>query len=272
MIRPELSVLLIAKDEAPRLAAFFGSLKGLGLRYEVLLLDSGSSDDTVAIAKSYGARVLKVPWQGFAETKNRGFKACKAPWILSLDADENPDKEMLSALGSELRRPHPAADAFSLNRLNYFLKKPVWRGGWHPDRQIRLFKKGAARFNQRLVHEGMVVEPGMRVGRLEGLLHHHSYPHLSGYLDRMNRYTTLQAEELFQKRGPRPAQAALRMLADPPLTFLKMYVMKAAYIEGKNGLFLSLLSSSSVFWKYAKYWHRSWEARGGKAGDPWILN
>ena len=251
--------------------ALFRSLEGLDLGYEVLLLDSQSTDGTQALAKAHGARVLTVKWRGFAETKNAGFAKAKAAWILSLDADENPDKELLRSLAHVVRRPLSGETVFTVNRLNYFLNRPVWRGGWHPDRQIRLFRRGHARFNERLVHEGMDAMHGAKVGDLKGLLHHHSYPDLSGYMSRLNRYTSLQAQELMEKKGARPILALLRLLADPPLTFFKIYFLKLGILEGRRGLALALLSASSTLWKYAKYWHRSWEAKGGKAGEPWIL-
>jgi len=151
---------------------------------------------------------------------------------------------------------------WSVNRLNYFLGTPVRHGGWSPDRHLRLFPKGAAIFNARLVHEGMeATQAGAVVRPLDGRLHHHSYPDLSGYLQRMNRYTSLQAEELLQGKGARPSLALARMLADPPLTFLKMYVLRRGFMDGGLGLNLALLSASSTFWKYAKWWHRSWMAR-----------
>jgi glycosyltransferase involved in cell wall biosynthesis len=269
-MKPELSILVITKNEGARMEAFFRALEPLKLRHEVLVLDSGSRDATAAICRKHGARLKQVPWRGFAATKNAGFKDCKADWILSLDADENPDKELLRCIEAALGAGNPAA--YSVNRLNYFLGRPVWRGGWHPDRQIRLFKKGCASFDSRPVHEGMVPAPGVAVQRLDGLLHHHSYPDLGGYLSRLNRYTSLQAEEWGSKHGARPALAAFRLIADPPLTFLKMYLFKLGFLEGRRGFALAALSASSTFWKYAKCWHASWKARGGSEGEPWILS
>jgi glycosyltransferase involved in cell wall biosynthesis len=269
--KPELSIVVITRDEAARMPAFFKALERLELRSEVIVLDSRSKDATLAIAKAKGAKVFQVRWKGFAATKNAGFAKAKADWILSLDADENPDKELLRSLAETVRKNRKDRDVYSVNRLNYFLGRPVWRGGWHPDRQLRLFRKGTARFDERLVHEGLEPLTGAVTGRLDGLLHHHSYPDLGGYLSRLNRYTSLQAREIFNKRGARPAWAALRMLADPPLTFFKMYVLKLGVLEGRRGLALAQLSASSTFWKYAKYWHLSWKAKGGSAGDPWVL-
>jgi glycosyltransferase involved in cell wall biosynthesis len=268
-LKPELSITVITRNEAARMPAFFEALKGLELSHEVLVFDSRSTDATASIARAHGAKVLQVQWKGFARTKNDGFKKCAADWILSLDADENPDRELLRSLTQIVREGK--AGAFEINRLNYFLERPIWKSGWHPDWQIRLFKKGCARFNERLVHEGMEAKQGVPLGRAEGLLHHHSYVDLEGYLSRLNRYTTLQAEELMAKKGPRPLLALFRLLFDPPLTFVKMYFLKLGVLEGLRGFALAALSASSTFWKYAKWWHKSWEAKGGKAGKPWIL-
>lgn len=269
-MKPKLSILVLAKDEEARLPRFFAALRPLSLPYEVVVVDSGSTDRTMAIARKEGARVLQRDWKGFADTRNEAFKDCRADFVLCLDADENPDGPLCRAIQRAVLLEPPGL--WSVNRLNYFLGKPVRHGGWYPDRHLRLFHQGEALFNERLVHEGM--EPrvsGTPVRRLEGLLHHHSYPTLSGYLERLNRYTSLQAEELFLRKGIRVTGAAMRLLADPPLTFLKMYVLKAGFLDGAVGLNLALLSASSTFWKYAKWWHRSWLERGGKPGTPWPL-
>jgi (heptosyl)LPS beta-1,4-glucosyltransferase len=269
--KPALSILVLAKDEAACLPDFFAALKPLRLAHEVVLVDTGSRDRTRTLGARLGARILRAPWEGFAATRNRAIPQCRAPWILVLDADENPDGALLAAIERAVNLE--PAGLWSVNRLNYFLGTPVRHSGWSPDRHLRLFRKGEALFNARLVHEGMeAVRPGAAVRRLDGLLHHHSYPDLSGYLQRMNRYTSLQAEELLQGKGAHPAAALVRMLADPPLTFLKMFVLRRGFMDGGLGLNLALLSASSTFWKYAKWWHRSWMAKGGKPGPPWPLS
>ena len=263
-------MLVLAKDEAARMPPFFESLRPLGLDHEVVLVDTGSRDATVALARKAKARVLKAKWEGFAATRNRAFAACRADWILVLDADENPDGGLCASIEKAVRIEPPAL--WTVNRLNYFLGEPVRHGGWHPDRQLRLFRRGTAAFNERLVHEGLEpLDPAAKVRRLDGLLHHHSYPDLGGYLTRLNRYTTLQAEELFHRKGARPNLAVARAVADPFFTFLKMYVLKRGFLDGGIGMTLAQLSASSTFWKYSKWWHRSWTARGGKAGLPWPL-
>ena len=266
---PKLTVLLLAKDESARLPAFFKSLRGLGLPYRVLVLEHGSSDGTPALARRLGADVRRQPWEGYAQTKNRGIQACRTEWVLSLDADENPDSDLCASVRRAVESPW--AEAYELCRLNHFLGRPMRHGGWHPDWQLRLFRKGSARFNRRLVHEGMeLTGPSAKAGRLSGQLLHFSYPSLNSYFERLNRYTGLQAAELFDVRGAKPEAALARMLADPPLTFLKMALLKEGFLDGAEGLVLAALSASSTFWKYAKWWHLSWKALGGKAGRPWV--
>jgi hypothetical protein len=161
---------------------------------------------------------------------------------------------------------------FYVCRLNYFLGRPMRHGGWFPDWQLRLFKKGAALFNGRIIHEGMemrALQPP--AGRLEGLLHHQSYPALSDYVQRMNHYTTLQARERMDRKGARPRQALLRLVLQPPLTFFKMAVLKGGWLDGGHGWLLAFLSASSDFWKNAKWWYLSWRALGGEDGQPWVL-
>jgi len=230
-----------------------------------VVADTGSRDDSRELSARAGARVIRARWQGFAATRNRAFAACRADWILVLDADENPDPGLLGSI--ERAVTLEPAGLWSMNRLNYFLGRPVLHSGWFPDRHIRLFPKGRARFNDRLVHEGIEsVPPGAKARRLDGILRHHSYPSLDGYLQRMNRYTSLQAQELFTRRGPRPLVAGLRMGVDPPLTFLKMYVLKCGFLDGGLGFILALLSGSSTFWKYAKWWRLSLEDRASQRG------
>jgi glycosyltransferase involved in cell wall biosynthesis len=252
--KPKLSILVLVKDEAPRLPRFFAALKPLGLPHEVLLVDSGSRDGSRALGARLGGRVLRARWEGFSTTRNRAFASCKADWILVLDADENPEPALLAAIERALTLEPPGP--WSVNRLSNFLGQAVRHSGWHPDRHLRLFPKGSARFNDRLVHEGMEsLVPGAKVRHLDGILRHDSYPDLDSYLARMNRYSTLQAEELLRRKGARPWTAGIRMFADPPLTFLKMYVLKRGFLDGSTGLVLALLSGSSTFWKYAK-WRR----------------
>ncbi len=259
-MKPQISILVLVKDEEARIPDFFDALEPFRLRHEVVVLDTGSTDRGPALARARGARVLRAPWEGFSATRNRGFERCRADWIWVLDADENPDPALLASVErAVLLEP---AGLWSVNRLAYFLGAPVRHSGWHPDRHLRLFPKGWARFNGRIIHEGMEsLRPGFPIRRLDGLLRHHSYPTLSGYLERMMRYTSLQAEELLGRKGARPGQALTRLVADPPLTFLKMFLLKRGFLDGARGLVLAALSACSTLVKYAKWWDLSVSAR-----------
>lgn len=266
--RPRLSILLLARDEAARLPIFFRALKPLRAAYEVVLLENGSRDGTPSLAKKLGARVVRTPWRGYGATKNAGQAQCRAPWVWSLDADENPDAELLRGVEAALDGP---LAVHSVNRLNYFLGQPVRHGGWSPDWHPRLFPKGKAAFDLRPVHEGLrASDRALPALRLPGTLHHHSYPDLDSYMKRLNRYTSLQAQELFERKGARPGLALTRAVCDAPLTFLKMFVLKRGFMDGTMGLHLAALSASSTFWKHAKWWHLSYRAQGGSAGRPWV--
>ncbi len=269
-VRPRLSILLLARDEAARLPAFFAALKSLRVPYEIVLLENQSVDGTPTLARRLGARVISVRWKGYGATKNAGQARCRAPWIWSLDADENPDIPMLRGVEAALESS-PAV--YSVNRLNYFLGEPVRHGGWSPDWHPRLFPKGKALFDLRPVHEGLrVTDQALPLLRLPGVLHHDSYPNLDAYMIRLNRYTGLQARELFERHGARPGLALLRAVFDAPFTFLKMFVLKRGFLDGSLGLYLAILSASSTFWKHAKWWHLSFRARGGRAGAPWVVS
>jgi glycosyltransferase involved in cell wall biosynthesis len=261
---------VITKDEAKRLPRFFDALQALApLAYEVVVLDSASQDGTAAYARKRKALVYDVVWKGYAETKNLGFARCRAPWVLSLDADEFLTPQLADSIKAAVASPAPRA--YAVGRLNHFLGQPVRHGGWYPDWHLRLFMRGAARFNGRKVHEGLVMEdPAEATGRLKGDLLHDSYPDLSGYFKRLNRYTTLQAEELFERKGARTGLALARAVADPWFVLFKMLVLKLGFLDGHLGLQLAVLSASAAFWKYAKWWHMSWASKGGSAGTPWV--
>ncbi len=268
MPKPLLSILVAAKDEESRLPALFDSLRHLKIPHEVVLLDSGSSDSTFSLARRRGARARRVAWRGYSATKNAGIALCRAQWVLSLDADEALTPELASSVEAALGAGE--FRAYRLCRLNHFLGRAMRHGGWYPDWQSRLFRRGAARFDGRRVHEALDAGSAP-VGRLKGDLLHFSYSDIRGYFERLNRYTSLQAEELLESRGARPWAAAARMLADPPLVMLKMVALKRGFLDGAHGWVLAALSASAAFWKHAKWWQRSWEARGGRPGEPWVF-
>ena len=220
---------------------------------EIVVVDSGSIDNTVEMAKSLGAKVFQEPWQGFAAQKNSAIDKASGDWILSLDADEELSPEAQTFIQQFLARPasgQPGGVLFS--RRNYFLGRWIRHGGFYPDRKLRLFRRSSGRFEDRLVHEDVVLSPGLRIEDPGGIdLIHHAYPTLTGYIEHMNRYSSLGAQMAVEKgRRSGPVDLVLR----PVATFLYNYFFRLGFLDGRKGLLLHLNHAAYVFWKYAKVW------------------
>jgi glycosyltransferase involved in cell wall biosynthesis len=223
-------------------------LRSVGWADELLVVDAGSTDRTVAIAERHGARVVRRDWPGFAAQKNFAIEQARHPWVLSLDADEwlsrSCGEEVRGALASG------AADAYALRRLTGF-SASFLRRTWSRDWQTRLFRRDAGRFEPVPVHESFRTRPGARVGRLRSPLMHVGYRTIAQYVERMNRYTDLAAGGLVL-RGER--FSVVRLLVSPPAAFVKLYLLRGGWLEGVRGLIVASGSAFYVLLKYAKLW------------------
>jgi glycosyltransferase involved in cell wall biosynthesis len=245
-----LSVVLITLNEAANLPR---TLKSVSWAQEIVVVDSGSTDETVEIARAAGAKVFQEPWKGFASQKNAAISHATCDWVLSLDADE----EVSDRLGQEIQgllATNPPCNAYKIPRLNHFLGKPLRHGGYWPDPKLRLFKRGSAKFAQRAVHE--VMETSGPQGLLRNPILHHCYPTIEEYLEHMNRYSTLSAEMLVNSgRAPRSMAALLwQSVANPVATFIYNYIFRLGFLDGPEGLLQHLNHSVYIHWKYAKAW------------------
>jgi glycosyltransferase involved in cell wall biosynthesis len=245
-----LSIVLITLNEATNLPRTLASVQGMG---EIVIVDSGSADGTLGIARAAGARVFTEPWKGFAAQKNSAIDHAAGEWILSLDADEEVSPQLAREIQALLAGEPPFA-AYRIPRLNHYLGQPLKHGGYWPDPKLRLFRRGAARFEDRPVHETMTASGP--VGQLPGHLIHHCYPTLDEYLDHMNRYSTLGAEMLVASgRAPRSLPAFLwNALLNPAATFLYNYVCRLGFLDGRAGLAQHLNHSAYIHWKFVKAW------------------
>ncbi|MCX5578107.1 glycosyltransferase family 2 protein [Kaistia terrae] len=237
-----LSAIIIAKDEARDLPACLASLAFCD---EIVVVDSGSTDDTVAIAEAKGCRVLiRTDWAGFGAQKQRALDAATGDWVLSIDADE----VIPHALAAEIRAAIEtrAAAGYRVNRLNSFLGKPLRHGGWYPDRHLRLARRDAARFTKDLVHEALVVDG--TVGDLATDMPHQSYRDLDEVLDKQHRYALSGAEQrrLNGRNGGvgKATQRAIWM-------FIRLYVVKRGFLDGREGFLAAVSNTQEVFWRYA---------------------
>jgi glycosyltransferase involved in cell wall biosynthesis len=251
-----LSVAIITQNEEANLARTLASVR---FADEVIVVDSGSTDRTVAIAQEAGCRVFTEPWQGFARQKNLAIGKCSSTWILSLDADEELSPELQQEMRALLKSSPPNM-AFRLRRRNLFLGRWMRHGGYYPDAKLRLFRRAGAhgvaplRFAERAVHETIAYD-----GPTETLRHdliHHAYPTLHGYLEHMNRYSTLGAQ-VAVKRG-KATQSWWAFLGNiilvPVFTFLWNYIFRGGFLDGREGFLLHTYHSLYTSWKYAKAW------------------
>ena len=246
-----LSVVLITLNEAANLPRTLASVRGLG---EIVVVDSGSTDATLDIARSFGARVFAEPWKGFGPQKNSAIAHATGDWILSLDADEEVSPELAREIQSILAA-QPAFNAYFIPRLNHFLGRPLRHGGYWPDPKLRLFRRGAASFSDRPVHETM--QCGEPAGRLKGHLIHHCYPTLAEYIEHMNRYSNLNAQMLVDagRAGSSWLWLFWNAFLNPAATLLYNYVFRLGLLDGREGLLQHLNHSVYIHWKFAKAWH-----------------
>jgi len=247
-----LSIVIITLNEAANLPWTLASVRGLG---EIVVVDSGSTDATVEIARQAGTRVFAEPWKGFGAQKNSAIAKTTGDWILSLDADEEVSPELAREI-TELLNGEPQFAAYRIPRLNHFLGEPLRHGGYWPDPKLRLFKRGAASFEERPVHETMrSAEP---VGQLKGHLIHHCYPTIEDYREHMGRYSSLAAEALIDsgRAGRSWPWYVWNAVLNPAATFVYNYVFRLGFLDGRAGLLQHLNHSVYIHWKYAKAWER----------------
>ncbi len=247
-----LSVVLITFNEEANLARTLASVKPLveDGHGEIIVVDSGSTDRTVEIANGFGAKVFVEAWKGFAGQKNSALDKATADWILSLDGDEEVSSRLAEEVAAVLKAPSNPG-GYLIPRQNFFLGRWIQHGGFWPDPKLRLFLKGAARFEDRAVHEDAKPIHGIP-GQLTHALLHHAYPTLSNYIEHMNRYSTLGAEMVVTKgyRG----FSAIDIVVRPIATFIYNYFFRLGFLDGREGLLLHLYHSVYVSWKYAKAW------------------
>ncbi len=248
-----LSVAVITHNEQRNVER---CLRSVAWAAERLVVDCGSTDRTVAIARSCGARVIETDWPGFVAQRNRAIAATTHRWVLLLDADE----WLTDAGADEIRRrlAAPAADGYSFNRRTAF-SGAFLRGGWSPDWQLRLFRKDRGRVAGGAVHESVRLDAGAVTARMHERLPHLSYRSISDYVARVNRYTDLATAD-----APVGNSSAdrVRLVFSPVARFLKVYLLKGGFRDGTRGWIVAWGSAFTVLLKYAK------RIEQGRATDP----
>jgi (heptosyl)LPS beta-1,4-glucosyltransferase len=266
MSRPvtSLTAIVIARNEASHIE---DCLRTLDFADERLVLDGGSDDDTVARAKRLGARVLEQPdWQGFGIQRQRAQAQARGDWLLMVDADER----VSPMLGREIRAavddtdPETSPQVYEIPRLTSVFGRFIRHGGWYPDWVARLYAREAGHYDSARVHEKLVPVPGVRVARLEQPLLHYSYTSVDQYLVKSARYAQEWAIEK-DRQGMQPTLA--QGLWHAVGCGLRMYVLRAGFLDGTEGWLLALLSAHSTFVKYASLWVRQRNPRDQAIGS-----
>lgn len=249
-----LSIVIIAHNEEANIGRTLASVQPLVAdgNAEIIVVDSVSTDRTVEISKSLGAKVFIEDWKGYAAQKNAAIDKATGDWILSLDADEEVEPELATKILVAISEQQRLA-GYWMARKNFFLGRWIKRGGFWPDWKLRLFRRGAGRFENRAVHEDIQLQ-GL-TAKLHGALLHHSYPTLADYIDHMNRYSSLGAEMVVAKTYRR--FSLYNIVLRPLATFLYNYFFRLGFLDGREGLLLHLYHAVYVSWKYAKAWERS---------------
>ena len=218
MVCLSLSVVIITMNEEANLAR---TLQSVAWADEIVVVDSGSTDRTREIAESFHAKFFVEEWKGFAAQKNFALEKASGDWVLSLDADEEVEPALADEIRSTLAA-NPSAAGFWIPRKNFFLGRWIRHGGFYPDPKLRLFRRGAGQFEDRLVHEDVQVSGP--TAKLKNHLLHHAYPTLESYLEHMNRYSSLGAEMAVARR---PARLQLPRHRHPPAPDLLLQLRPA---------------------------------------------
>jgi len=255
-----LSVCIITLNEEVNIARTLASVQGIA--DEIIVVDSGSTDATVKIAESLGARVFHEPWKGFALQKNSSLARATCDWILSLDADEEVSPELAASIKALLKSggPQPPFKGYTMPRRNLYMNHWLKRAGYYPDRKLRLIQRGAAQFEVRPVHEDMKLAG--ELGRLHGDMIHHAYPTLESFIEHANRYSTLGAGQVAAER--QVSFSIINIVFRPLVRFLYSYFFRGGFLDGRIGLIVLMNHAMYVSWKYAKAWELS-QKSGTKA-------
>lgn len=242
----QLSVAIIAYNEEKNIARCLDSIKSIA--DEIVVVDSYSTDKTVEICKSYGAKVLQHKFEGHIEQKNYVLELTSYPYVLSLDADE--------VLSDELRKAIQAVksswqhDGYEMNRLANYCGAWIHHCGWYPDRKIRLFDKRKGKWTGVNPHDlYMLNDQDACVGYLDGDILHYSYYSISDHIQQVDYFTEITAKELYEEGRK---ASFIRMIGSPAYRFIRDFILKGGWLDGYYGFVVCVISSYAVFLKYAK--------------------
>lgn len=215
---------------------------------EILVVDSYSDDDTVEIARSFGARVIQRAYQYSASQKNWAIPQASFEWIFLLDADEWVEDDLIHEIGQVLAHSQPN-NAYDIPRVNYYMGKRIRYSGWQNDSVIRLFKRDSCRYEDKRVHAEILTEG--KIGRLKNPIHHNTYKNFQHALYKEDRYSSWKAHDKVD-RGHK--SGLLQMIFRPGFEFFKLYFLRLGILDGKPGFIICMMAAWSLFMRQVKIW------------------
>ncbi len=239
-----ISVIIATKNEGQNIGACLASVAWAD---EIIVIDSGSSDDTVKLALEAGARVIETDWPGYGPQQNRAIAAASGEWVYSLDADERVTPELAAEILEAIRVDQ--YKVFDVPRRSLFVTRFMGHSGWWPDRTRRLFRKGSASFTSHEIHAHLATQEP--VGHLKEPMIHYSYLNYHAVVEKINRYSSGSARDLYArgKRGSLRAAIGHGMWA-----FVRTYLFNLGFLDGRPGLILAIANAESTYYKYLKLW------------------
>jgi glycosyltransferase involved in cell wall biosynthesis len=247
----KLSVAIITCNEAANIGR---TLESVAWADEIIVLDSGSTDETIAIAERFNAKIYREPWKGYGGQVNSALDKCTSPWLFSLDADEVLTPELIKEIQT-LLACEPLYRAYTVPRLNQIFGRWMRHGGLYPDRKLRLFQRGTARLPENTEPHATPKWNGP-IGALQSDMLHYQYPTLSSYIEHMNRYSSASVPLLLRRGKTSRLLPAfvLGTVLNPMATFLYNYIFRLGFLDRREGLVFHLYHAGYVSWKYAKAW------------------
>ncbi len=240
----KISAVIITKNEEANIER---CLKSLHWTNEIVVVDSGSTDATLEICKRYGCKIVETKWLGYGKTKQLAVNSASHDWILSIDADEEVSPESIEIIKDAVA--NGKHKAYKVQIKSFYLGKLINHSGWGNEFKLRIFNKRYGNYNDAPVHETVLIEG--EKPKLNAVFYHHTYPTLEKQCEKINRYSTLQGKQIFDKGKNYPLVLSPIFALNK---FVTMYFFKLGFLDGKEGFILAFTSSCGVFMKYAKYW------------------
>jgi len=240
----KLSAVIITKNEELNIER---CLKSVQFADEIVVLDSGSTDRTIEICQNHDCHIHQTKWLGFGLTKRKAVSLAKYNWILSIDADEEITTELRERILNILK--NPKFNAYNIKRISFYLGKKINYCGWNSDFPLRLFNKNYGNFNDKTVHESIIVSG--KQARINIPMLHYTYPTIESHIEKMDKYSTLGAQNLFDNNQ---SISVIGALFRGLVKFLKMYFLQLGFLDGIHGFILCFNSAFGVYFKYLKLW------------------